>query len=345
MTSKERFTIAAKKGQPDRVPVVYYGFGASSCIVRSAGLTWQDIFWNEKMITKVMLKAYESWAHDNVCSFLSPLCGIDALKVNIILPEFGEPTINYHNPLIKEAKDFDKLRVKAPNPYRDGSMSVRVKATRNLCKVIGNNLSILGGFGGISTWAIYLRGMENFMLDSLLNRNLQEEYMEFLTEVAIDYCEAQVKAGCEWIISDESLFASELLGPSLAWDIIAKHVTELIKSVHGMGAGYILHCCGDISKTIDRIIETKADVISVDKIDLVQAKRMVKGKVALMGNIKYNALLGSKNDVVLSCKEALQKAAIGGGYLLSSGYIYPPDTPCENVRTLVESAKIYGRYK
>jgi uroporphyrinogen decarboxylase len=345
MTSKERFTIAAKKGQPDRVPVVYYGFGASSYILQSVGLTWRDIFWNEKMIAKVMLKAYESWAHDNVCSFLSPLCGVDALNVNIIVPEFGEPTINYHKPLIKEAKDFDRLRVKAPNPYRDGSMSVRVKATRNLAKTLGNSVAILGGFGGISTWAIYLRGMENFMLDSLLNRNFQKEYIEFLTEVAIDYCEAQVKAGCEWIISDESLFARDLLGPDLTWEIIGKDIMKLINSVHDMGAGYILHCCGDISLTMDRIIETKADVISVDKIDLAQAKKKTKDKCALMGNIKYNALLRSKKDVSSSCKEALQKAAIGGGYLLSSGYIYPPDTPCENIMTLVESAKIYGRYE
>jgi uroporphyrinogen-III decarboxylase len=49
-------------------------------------------------------------------------------------------------------------------------------------------------------------------------------------------------------------------------------------------------------------------------------------------------------DVDRECRDAIMKAAHGGGYLLSSGFIYEPKTPCKNVKTLVEAARKYGVY-
>jgi uroporphyrinogen decarboxylase len=91
--------------------------------------------------------------------------------------------------------------------------------------------------------------------------------------------------------------------------------------------------------------DTGADMLSIDRIDLADAKKKVGRRVSLMGNIKLHTLYsGTPIDVDRECREAILKAAHGGGYLLSSGFIYEPKTPLKNVKSLVEAAKKYGVY-
>lgn len=343
MKPKELFYTAAMRGLPNRVPIVYLGFGASYCILKPLKLTWRDIYWDGKKIAKVMLKAYNLWKHDNVCTFLSTACGIDALGATVTIPEMEEPHVNYKHLLLKDRTDLEKLEI--PDPLKDGSMAERIKATKLLNDKVGKEVAILGGFGGISTWAFLLRGADNFIKDSWLNQDFQREYMNFLTDCAIEFCVAQVDAGCQFIISCEDAFASDLLGPKLGWECNGVYVKRLADAIHKAGAGYILHCCGDLTVTLEKMADTGADVLSVDKIDLADAKNRIGNRVALMGNIKLPTLFrGNQKCIAEACKEAIKKAASDGGYLLSSGYTYPVKTPCENVKTLVETTRKYGTY-
>lgn len=344
MTPKERFSAAAKKSTPDRVPAVYYALGASEHVLKTLQLNWQDIYWNAEKIARVMLKTRELWGHDNVCSFLSPACGIDALGINVKVPPMVMPHVDYKTPFLNSEEDLENLKI--PDPEKDGSMAVRVEAARILNDKIGDELAILGGFGGISTWAMFLRGTKKFVLDVKRDPEFQRHYMDFLTERAIEYCLAQVEAGCDWIVSAEDAFALELLDPDRAWRANGIYARRLADAIHKAGASYILHCCGDVSLVIERMADTGADVLSVDNIDLADAKRRVSSRVALMGNINLQTLLyGTPIDVERACKEAIDKAAPGGGYLLSSGYIYPANTPDENIKALVKSAEKYGKYR
>jgi uroporphyrinogen decarboxylase len=339
-----RFSTAANREKPDRVPVVYFGFGASQAILQHLGFTWQDVYWDGKKTAKSMLTAYDLWSHDNVCTFLSAECGLDALGVDLFKNNITGPPFNYKTEFIQVPKDLEKLKM--PDPWKDGSMAERIKTTEILAKSISDKVPILGGFGGISTWAFMLRGMKNFVLDSVLNPKFQRDYMNFLTDIAVEYCTAQIEAGCNWIISGEDAFDSHLFSPEKCWNYNGVYAKRLAKAIHKAGAGYILHCCGDTSLTLEKMIDTGADILSVGKIDLADAKKRVRDKVALMGNIKLETLLhGSSKRVERACIEAINKASFGGGYLLSGSYIYPANTPFQNVKTVVESAKKYGIYK
>lgn len=344
MEPKERFLTAAYGFIPDRVPAVYYAFGASECILKPLGLTWQSIYWSGKKIAEVMLKAYELWEHENVSTLISTADCIETLGVDLIIPRFNPPHVNYRKPLLRGSEDLKKIK-DVPNPMKDGSMPARIEAAKILSKKIGSKVAIMGGFGGISTWAFFIRGAMNFILDTVVNSDFQREYMEFLTECAIEFCVAQVEAGCDWIISEEDVFDSYMLSPEEAMKCCGIYVKRLAKAVHKAGAGYTLHCCGDTSLSIEKMADTEADMLSVDRIDLADAKRRVGNRVSLMGNIKLHTLYsGTALDVEKECREAIIKAATGGGYLLSSGFIYNAKTPCENIKTLVNSVKKYGVY-
>ena len=342
-TPKERFNTAARRGIPDRVPVVYYALGASKSILENIGLAWQDIFWSGEKMLKAVVKAHELLPHDNVCSLLSPVCGIDALGVEVKFDEIEGAHVDYSRPFLKSWDDLEKLEV--PDPKKDGSMPSRIKLAESLNEKFGNELALLGGFGGLSTWAMQLRGARDFVLDTKKNPEFQTRYMEFLTDCAVEFCVAQVEAGCDWIISAEDAFAIEVLDPERAWRVNGVHAKKLASAVHKAGAGYILHCCGNARFSLDKMADTGADVLSLDKVDLAEAKEKIGTRVALMGNIKLKTLMyGNPIDVELECRDAIAKASKNGGYLLSSGYIMSVGTPLKNVLALIHSAEKYGRY-
>ncbi len=53
---------------------------------------------------------------------------------------------------------------------------------------------------------------------------------------------------------------------------------------------------------------------------------------------------GNPAQVEAACRKAIQQGKPGSRFILSSGCEVPRDTPAENIRVLVESAKKYGAY-
>jgi uroporphyrinogen decarboxylase len=55
-------------------------------------------------------------------------------------------------------------------------------------------------------------------------------------------------------------------------------------------------------------------------------------------------LRGRVDDVVSASKKAIDDAAAGGRFILSTGDQCGRDTPYENLRAMVETARTYGKY-
>ena len=69
-------------------------------------------------------------------------------------------------------------------------------------------------------------------------------------------------------------------------------------------------------------------------------------KIVLKGNLHTTDVMlrGSVDDVVATSRKAINDAAAGGGFILSTGDQCGRDTPDENLRAMVETARTYGRY-
>ena len=343
LSAKVRFESAASLRTPDRVPVAYLYHGASRSVLKETGLTWKKIYYSAEDAAREILTANKMWPHDNVCSILSPTCGLDDLGVRVNVPDMDEPFVDYRTPFLKEEGDIERMR--RTDPTKEGTMAKTVKTAKILREMLGPDVPIVGGFGGISTWAFFLRRADNFIRDFIKRKDFQRKYMEFLTDVAIEFCTAQIRAGCDWIVSGEDAFAVDMLGPEQSWICNGVYAKRLAEAVHDEGARYILHCCGDCELALDMMASTGADVISVDRVRLEYAKSILGSRAALMGNVKSAIILGKgPREVEKDCIRALNEAKENGGYFMCCGYIYPLATPRENISTIVKSAVKYGRY-
>jgi uroporphyrinogen decarboxylase len=80
--------------------------------------------------------------------------------------------------------------------------------------------------------------------------------------------------------------------------------------------------------------------------DLAELKRLYGTKLVLKGNLHTtNVMLRSTPaDVVAAGRKAIDDAAVGGSFILSTGYQCGRDTLDENLIAMIETARTYGSY-
>ncbi len=136
----------------------------------------------------------------------------------------------------------------------------------------------------------------------------------------------------------------ELVLPAL------KRATELAADI---GIPTHVHSCGP-EKDLVRIAaeETKLTIIDPLEIppmgdcELKELKKVYGNKIILKGNLHTTSIMlnGSREDVIKASKKAIDDAAAGGGFVLSTGDQCGRDTPDENIFAMVETARNYGKY-
>ncbi|MDY7011232.1 MAG: uroporphyrinogen decarboxylase family protein [Planctomycetota bacterium] len=114
-----------------------------------------------------------------------------------------------------------------------------------------------------------------------------------------------------------------------------------------------LHSCGP-EKELVKIFAEETDLTVIDPLeippmgdcDLAELKRLYGHKIVLKGNLHTTEVMlrGSVDDVVNASKRAIDDAAEGGRFILSTGDQCGRDTPDENIRAMIETARTYGKY-
>jgi uroporphyrinogen decarboxylase len=131
---------------------------------------------------------------------------------------------------------------------------------------------------------------------------------------------------------------------------VLKHVTE---RAHDLGIPTHVHSCGP-ERDLVRMAAEETQLTIIDPLevppmgdcDLAELKRGYGDRIALKGNLHTTRVMlhGSVDDVVAASKQAIDDAGAGGGFVLSTGDQCGRDTPDENIRAMVETARTYGRY-
>jgi uroporphyrinogen decarboxylase len=129
-----------------------------------------------------------------------------------------------------------------------------------------------------------------------------------------------------------------------------KRVIELATEV---GIPTHVHSCGP-EKALVKIFAEETNLTVIDPLEippmgdchLAELKRLYGDKLVLKGNLHTTEVMlrGSVDDVITASKHAIDDAATGGGFILSTGDQCGRDTPDENLFAMIETARTYGRY-
>ena len=129
-----------------------------------------------------------------------------------------------------------------------------------------------------------------------------------------------------------------------------KHAIELASSA---GLPTHIHSCGPETALI-KIMAEETSLTVIDPLEippmgdcnLAEIKKLYGDKLALKGNLHTTEtmLYGTPLDVIAASKKAIDDAAQGGRFILSTGDQCGRDTPDANLLAMIETARTYGKY-
>jgi uroporphyrinogen decarboxylase len=156
---------------------------------------------------------------------------------------------------------------------------------------------------GITHLAIFeryhcLRGMENALMDFLLNPVEAEGLLEVLTEYLLGIVRAWGRLGsvdCFFLTDDWGTQETLMISPALWRKFFAGRYRRICDEAHRLGMEVYFHSCGNVTGIIGDLIDLGVDIIDPlqpEAMDLDFIAREFGGKIAFAGGISDQALAG-----------------------------------------------------
>jgi uroporphyrinogen decarboxylase len=202
-----------------------------------------------------------------------------------------------------------------------------------------------------------LRGTESFLMDLALNPEFACALLDKVTTAMEGLFRLAMQAGGEYFDmielpgDDYAGNASTIISPVMFRKFIKPCMERLVKVIkeHNPNTKVMLHSDGAITNLLADIISLGVDVIHplepLPATDLSAVKEKFGKQVTFLGGIDIShAMPGTREDVIAEARRRIAQLAPGGGYILAPSNHLQADVPPENVVTLFETAREFGRY-
>jgi len=164
-----------------------------------------------------------------------------------------------------------------------------------------------------------------------------ETLMEVLTQAIIENLNRQIEAGADAVQIFES-WASHLALPQLR----RFSFPYLKKIVEGVRAPAILFGRGTAGYA-GELAGLNPQGLGFDwSCDLAKVRRQVPKTIALQGNLDPQILFAPKKTIRVECRNILKSMEGDRGFIFNLGHGILPETPPENVHTLIDAIKSYS---
>ncbi len=183
------------------------------------------------------------------------------------------------------------------------------------------------------------------------NKKFVKRIIDFHTNVYLKAMESILKTGVEVVLGGDDVGqkTGPLINPKTFDELFGDSYRKVTELVHSYNKKILWHSCGRIYKFLDYFIDWGMDgIITMEPtagMDLGKVREAVGHKLVLVGNLDVSYLLvrGTREEIETEVKACIQKAAKGGGYILSACHSHPGVDP-DRLKWMVEAAHKYGKY-
>ena len=327
--SPKRRVLAAMLGGPvDRLPVGNVVSVATVELMEAAGVWFPRAHLDAAEMAHLAAAGHTVLRYDTVMPVFSVVQEAAALGCEIT---WGDSTTM---PAARTHPFASTERPVVPEGWMDAaSIQVLLDALSQLRKELGSRVVIVGKVMGPWSLSYHLMGVENFLLNTILDPDRVCGSLGALKEVTVAFAKAQIEAGAD-IICMADHATGDMVSPKMYWDILLPIHQEIVAEV---GCPMVLHCCGNTSDRLQYFSQAGFDSFHFEsKVDLERAVAVVAGKMTLMGNINNPELLlcGTPDQVNAAC----QSVITAGVQILAPECAVPLTTPTANLKAAVAAA-------
>ncbi|HXM53824.1 MAG TPA: uroporphyrinogen decarboxylase [Candidatus Dormibacteraeota bacterium] len=335
MTAESPFLLAARQQPVERTPIwLMRQAGRSLPEYRKLRERWTlvDIVAQPELCAEVTLQPVRRLAVDAAVMFADIMLPLRGMGVDFELVESVGPVIAHP---IRTPADVDALG----KPEGEEAAPQVIDAVRRV--VAESPVPVICFCGAPFTLASYLiegRPSRDF---SLAKRFMFSEPAAFdrllgkLATVMARYLTAQVAAGASALQVFDSWVGA--LGVEDYEERVAPHTKAIFDATAGLGVPRVHFGTGTVG-LLESIAATGPDVVSLDwRVPLDAGWRRVGHDRAVQGNLDPAVLLGPADLVRERARDVLRRAGGRPGHIFNLGHGVLPDTPMDNLLTLIET--------
>ena len=376
MNSRERVLAALNHEVPDRVPIDFGGFPGTTSMNLLAYQKLLEYFGIKRDARMGNLIMFTAEIDEEILNRLH----VDTKNATPSISQFGTPEefvdkawgVKWHRSMVSADYTYapaegpfqkisrptanDVKNFKWPRPseiedfpqWREKSKRLRQESDKAL---------IARAMSGIFTQAQYMRGLEAWMMDLVMNRPFSDALHAKLCDLWIETVGGIIEAVGDNIDiiqfgDDFGLQNQPMLSPSTFREQVKPLMKKMIGTIKPLTKAKIaLHTCGSVFAYIDDFMDIGIDILNplqsnAKDMDPLRIKEKTAGKMALWGGIDTHEVL-PKGDNQAVRAEVQKKISIygkGGGYVLSADHNIQVDIPPQNLVAMFEAAVEYGVY-
>ncbi|MFC7045033.1 uroporphyrinogen decarboxylase [Halobacteriaceae archaeon GCM10025711] len=299
-----------------------------------ADYTFREAISTPEVAERITLLPWELFEPDGVVMYSDILTVLEPLGLDYHLESGVGPVIE--NPITTPA-DADRTHGDVAD-HLDyvGALLQRLQDS------VGDRTSIIGFAGGpftLASYAVAGRPSKNH----LPVRRFRAEHpgafatlLQTFADVVVDYLQYQERMGAD-VIQLFDTYAG-MLSPADYREFLLPLHREILAAVDLPTIVFAKGMAGNL----DLLADAGADVVGLDwSVDMAAARDEL-GDQPVQGNLDPSYLFGSESFVRERTREVID-AAGDAGHILNLGHGVDKDTPVENVRAFVETAKNYER--
>lgn len=344
MTSLERCMATLRGETPDVLPIVPQCFMLA---VETAGMKISDVNKNGRKMAQAHIISQEKYQYDGCVIDFDDASIAESVGAKVIFRDDEPAIVDESEPVLKDLRDVYDMPL--PDPMKSGRLCEWLEATHTLVDAIGDHVFVMGRADqGPFSIACLLRGTTQFMMDLLTeDEQLIKDVLDYCRQISAIFAKAQKDAGAHATSIGDAFAGPNLISPDMYRQFALEPERQLTQEVQDYGIPFSVHICGNTNGIIADMGTTGASILEVDwLLDIKEARRLVPETTTLMGNIdpSFPLVVGNPSDIDTAVKNLIN-ATQGRRHIISSGCAMGRNTPPENFKAFIASARKYGTYE
>lgn len=338
MTPMERVLTTLSHKEPDRVPLflMLTMHGA-----KELGLSIKDYFSKAENVAEGQIILQKKYDNDCYYPFFYAPIEVEAFGAEVIYRADGPP--NSGLPFIQNINYIKNLE--APR-IKDAKVLHKVLKTIELLKKKSKgNIPIIGVVVSPFSLPVMQLGFEKYFELMHYHEDLFNHLMKVNEVFCVDWANAQIAAGANAICYFDPVSSPTIIPKNLYQRTGFQIAKRTIAKIKGPTA---THLASGIALPIaDFLPETGTGIVGVStNEDLSKLKQAFKNKLTVLGNLNgVEMRRWTKQEAKDIVREVIQKAAPGGGFILSDNHgEIPFQVEDKTLFAIKEAVQEFGTY-
>jgi MtaA/CmuA family methyltransferase len=343
MTGRQRIQAALAGKFADTTPIMLHNFLLA---VKEAGVTHAQYRNDPQVIARTHIQAVETYGYDGILVDIDTCTLAGALGVPVDFPE--DLPARCHEPALTAIEQVDDLPEK-PDIAAYKYVQVWLESVRLLRRHFGGEKYIRGNCDQAAfSLATMMRTPSEFMVDLLDEENAPrvERLLSYCCDAVCQFIGLMAQTGADMVSNGDSPAGPAMISPAMYRRFALPWEKHIVETAHKAGMPYMLHICGDTEPILDAMLESGADALELDyKTDMQKIHDEMSLRALFCGNLDPSGVLarGTPALVGAETRRLLTLFRDVPRFVLNAGCAIPAETPPENLRTMIRTAREFVR--